>query len=827
MFISKKRIINIKNGKVAQKCVTSLLIFSLLLLSSPALGSAANIIKPEVGGTAHKDSIKQIVPEEFNAQEMDVGKNRLEELRLEKVDKGNIGNEKTRKVELKENKRPYVEGEIIVKYKNNKVNLNTTSGRASALNFINSKSLVKKEDLRANNIQVLTIRDTKTVEQKIAELKSNPNVEYVQPNFQYYPLVIDTDDTYKNNLWGLDNTGQSVDGVLGTSDADIDAPEAWAVNEGTNDSVIVAVIDTGVAYNHPDLATNMWDGTDCKDENNAALGDCNYGYDYEDNDKTPLPTTSSHGTHVAGTIAAVKNNSKGTIGVAPNAKIMAIKTSLTTVDNVKSINFAQYNGATVINASWGGNDTDCETIYGYDSALYDAIAGFDGLFIAAAANDATEHDLSSYFVSPSDFGSDTACWDALDNIISVAATDQNDELASFSDYGATSVDVGAPGTNIYSTGFIQEIFTNATLPSFTNTIFTKTSGSWQTDTWDGTDKMAVANSSYVNNDDGILTLTVPQDTTLHGGNVWLSFYLLADIEYDDLCLYDYLSIQVDNNDNDWTEKTYGCGYIEGTQSVNLGVGSSSMRVRFVWHTDDSAVGLQPPVIDEITISNSNSYQFMNGTSMATPHVAGLAALIWGYQPNLLSSQVKNIILTTGDSLPSLDGKTITGKRINAYQALLQTQETAVPVYRFWSDLYSGHFYTASKAERDLVIDLYSDDVWRYECIAYYAYNSSIGTSIPVYRFWSDLYSGHFYTSSEEERDLVIELYSDDVWRYEGVAYYAYNSPTDTTSPVYRFWSDLFTHHFYTASEEERDLVIELYSDDVWRYEGVAYYAETN
>ena len=238
----------------------------------------------------------------------------------------------------KQEKIEYVPGEIIVKYRKNKINLETSSGRAAALNFVKGKSLEKKEDLRKNNISVLRIKDAKTVEQKISELKNDPNVEYAQPNFQYYPLSINANDTYKANLWGLDNTGQTVNTVAGTNDADIDAPEAWAINEGTNASIIVAVIDSGVAYNHPDLVANMWDGTACvgEDSNGIPLsGGCNHGYDYQDGDKTPLPTTSSHGTHIAGTIAAVKNNSKGIIGVAPQAKIMALKSSLTTAENVK------------------------------------------------------------------------------------------------------------------------------------------------------------------------------------------------------------------------------------------------------------------------------------------------------------------------------------------------------------------------------------------------------------------------------------------------------------------------------------------------------------
>src|SRR3989338_2604095 len=157
----------------------------------------------------------------------------------------------------------YVEGEVLVKYRSNRINLNTSSGRATALNFIRSKSLEQKEDLQKINTSVLRIKDTKTVEQKVAELKNDPNVEYVQPNYQYYPSVIATNDPDRALLWGLDNTGQNVNSVIGSDDADIDAPEAWSISEGSN-GIIVAVIDSGVAYNHPDLMANMWDGSGCK-----------------------------------------------------------------------------------------------------------------------------------------------------------------------------------------------------------------------------------------------------------------------------------------------------------------------------------------------------------------------------------------------------------------------------------------------------------------------------------------------------------------------------------------------------------------------------------
>ncbi|MFH1187311.1 MAG: S8 family serine peptidase, partial [bacterium] len=240
-------------------------------------------------------------------------------------------------------KQSYVKGEVLVKFKDQKINLRQSSGAKKARLFAENKNLDKKEDIKKSNISVLKSKSDESVEEMVERLKNDPDVEYAQPNFQYYPLSIDANDTYKDLLWGLDNA----------NDYDIDAPEAWEISEGGENDVIVAVIDSGVAYNHPDLQANMWDGSNCVDENGNALGGCNHGYDYEDNDLTPLPASSSHGTHIAGTIGAVKNNGKGIIGVAPNIKIMAVKSGLTTVDIVNGINFAKYNRAKAINASWG------------------------------------------------------------------------------------------------------------------------------------------------------------------------------------------------------------------------------------------------------------------------------------------------------------------------------------------------------------------------------------------------------------------------------------------------------------------------------------------
>jgi len=588
----------------------------------------------------------------------------------------------------KKEKQNYVEDEILVKYKNNKINLDTTSGRAAALNFSSSKSLEKKEDLRKANISVLKIKDSKTVEEKIAELKNDPNIEYVEPNYRRYPTAIDSNDTYKNLLWGLDNTGQSVNGVSGTSDADIDAPEAWTINEGTNASIIVAVIDSGVAYNHPDLIANMWNGSSCKDEYGVAIvGGCNHGYDYADGDNTPLPTTSSHGTHIAGTIAAEKNNNLGIIGVAPQAKIMAIKFGYDIASELKAIDFSIQNGAKVINASFGGAD--------FSQSEYDAINRFKtagGIFVAAAGNSSADNDggVHSY---PSDYD--------LDNIISVAAMDQNDNLALWSSYGAISVDVGAPGTNIYSTvadsDLLFETFEGITPPNIpSGWVKTDYWGTYDTGVtgWDNVLYGDVSHMPYIQTANSVITSPTYNLSNVSGAKI--DFWTKCDTEYDTENWTDYMSLEISNDGANFTElgkwDEAMLDYYNGDPIDDSGgavyhfqdiiitsqyfTSAFQFRLRWVANGNTDTGGGDGCLVDDIKIikysdgsDEQYDYGYMQGTSMATPHVVGLAGLIWGYKPDLTYSEVKNTILTTGNDLSSLAGKTVSGKRINAFNAL--------------------------------------------------------------------------------------------------------------------------------------------------------------
>lgn len=291
----------------------------------------------------------------------------------------------------------------------------------------------------------------RSIADAILALKDNPLVEYIEPNYHLsitgtatsaHSTTTPNDPDY-DQLWGLNNTGQTG----GSVDADIDAPEAWEIAQG--DDVIVGVIDTGIDYTHPDLYNNLWtnpgeianDGID--NDGNGYVDDY-YGYDFINNDSDPFDDVG-HGTHVAGTIAAQSNNNTGVVGVAPNAKVMALKFlgnfGGSTFDAIEAINYAVMMGADITNNSWGGG--------GPSQALYDAIAnaGSAGqLFVASAGNGGSDSLGDNNDFLPSY----PASYD-LDNIISVAASDHQDQLSSFSNYGLESVDLAAPGVDIVST----------------------------------------------------------------------------------------------------------------------------------------------------------------------------------------------------------------------------------------------------------------------------------------------------------------------------------------------------------------------------------------
>ena len=368
----------------------------------------------------------------------------------------------------------------------------------------------------------IDLQKGRTVEEALEILRKDPAVKYAEPNYIVRALGI-PNDTRFNELYGMHNTGQSG----GTADADIDAPEAWDITTGSRD-IVVAVIDTGIDYTHPDLVANMWTnpneiaGNGIDDDNNGVVDDI-HGFNAITNGGDPLDD-NAHGTHCAGTLGGHGNNGVGVAGVSWEVSLMAIKFlsaggSGTTADAIEGINYAvtMKNAGVnlrVLSNSWGGG--------AFSQALLDSInaaGAADMMFVAAAGNSANNNDANPSF--PASYNSA--------NIVAVASTDRNDAKAASSSFGATTVDLGAPGVSILST------------------------------------------------------------------------------------------------------------------------------------------------------TPNNTYSVFSGTSMATPHVAGAAALVLSANPTLTTDEVKTILMTTGDLKPSLMGITLSGRRLNAANAVAAA---GPPVPRF-------------------------------------------------------------------------------------------------------------------------------------------------
>jgi subtilisin family serine protease len=350
-----------------------------------------------------------------------------------------------------------------------------------------------------------------------ARLNADSRVANYELDGQHQVESVPNDANF-SSLWGLRNTGQN----SGTAGDDIRAADAWNLTTGSR-NVVVAVIDTGVDYNHSDLAANMWTNPNEAANNGAGFVGDVHGYNFFGDNGNPFDD-NGHGTHVAGTIGAVGNNGRGVTGVNWAVSIMALKTlgadgSGYTSDAIRAVNYAtmmrtQYGvNVRVINASWGGTGADAEL----DAAI--RAAGAAGiLFVSAAGNAGTNNDATPTY--PANTNSS--------NVIAVAATDNSDRLAYFSNYGVRTVALAAPGVSIYSTA--------------------------------------------------------------PGG----------------------------------------------------------------------------------------AYRYMSGTSMATPHVAGVAALAWSLVPNATVAQVRDALIRGVDQVPSLAGKVASGGRLNAVQSLRLLQPSNSP-----------------------------------------------------------------------------------------------------------------------------------------------------
>ncbi|MDA8621300.1 S8 family serine peptidase [Psychrosphaera sp.] len=415
-----------------------------------------------------------------------------------------------------ENNNAYKADSVIVVYKDSASKLHRKSVRSQLGAKISDLNNDEVDD-RYRNIMNGRVAQYSlkglTVKEAIAKLNKNSSVLYAEPDYILHAAGTPDDERY-SELWGMNNTGQTG----GTADADIDAPEAWDISIGSRD-VVIGVIDSGVDHTHPDLAANMWvnpgeiagDGID--NDGNGYVDDV-HGINAITGSGDPMDD-NGHGTHVAGTIGATGNNGEGVVGVNHEVSIIGCKFldasgSGSSSDALECVDYfvaLKNNGVNVkaTNNSWGGG--------GFSQAMFDGLTVSEEaniLFLAAAGNDAYDNDATASY--PSGY--------SLDSIVAVASTTHTDGMSSFSQWGLTTVDLGAPGSAILS--------------------------------------------------------TVP------GGG----------------------------------------------------------------------------------------YSSFSGTSMATPHVAGAAALAWSVNPELSAAEMKALLMNSGDDNAALLGKTVSGKRLNVHNALL-------------------------------------------------------------------------------------------------------------------------------------------------------------
>ncbi len=585
----------------------------------------------------------------------------------------------------------YRPGEVIVKFRD---------GESATTLASDGAQVMKRFSAGRHRLHHVKLRNGLSVEEAITKYGKNPAVEYVEPNYTYQLSDIPNDPQF-GQLWGLHNTGQTVRGVTGTPGADIQAAEAWDITTGSS-NVIIAVIDTGIAYDHPDLAANMWTNpgetpNDGKDNDGNGFIDDVHGYDFFNDDGEPMdvPLVAGisfgkvgHGTSIAGTIAAAGNNGMGVTGVMRSARLMALKAGdgweavgVTTAAFIQATNYAITNGARVINASFGRVGGSCSQ-FEYDALSAANTAGI--MVLVAAGNQTQSNDAIPQY--PAQYSVDTACGPALPNVIAVAATDMNDNLSSFSNYGPASVQIASPGSDqTYST---YPTFNAITIPPFPHNFdsnpatlgytFSGTNNSWNfTASASASPPNSLTDSpagNYVNNTNSFATGPV-YSTVGQRGCYWTGNMRLTTASNADYVLFQVSS----DGGTTWIDgKTYsgdtgGSWFSFLFREVRDASPTNRFRINLFSDGSGNADGAY---LDDVRVScvagapsGATDYAFLGGTSSATAHVTGVVGLLLSANPSLTVPQIRNAIVNTGDVLPGLSGKTLTGRRLNARKAL--------------------------------------------------------------------------------------------------------------------------------------------------------------
>ncbi|MGH2844694.1 MAG: S8 family serine peptidase, partial [Thermoleophilaceae bacterium] len=495
----------------------------------------------------------------------------------------------------------------------------------------------------------------------VRRLERRPEVAYAQPNYRYETLASPPNDSFFGQLWGLAET------------PGVGALAAWDATRGAGQTI--AVVDTGVDLTHPDIAPNLWsnpgEGANGVDDDGSGVVDDVRGADFISGDGDP-DDHQFHGTHVAGTAAAVDGNGQGIAGVAPDARIMAVRAldgdgAGTSAGIADGIVYAAVEGAGVINLSLGGFADGGEA----DQAMFDAIAAAgqrNAVVVAAAGNEGNDNDTKPV----------TPCTLDNANLICVAAIDESGDLAGFSNHGETSVDIGAPGVGILSakTDWGPPLFSDEFNGALTEWDFFTASGSVA---W-GQSGMGSATDSpggdYVNDSDSEMFTASPVDLSGRRG-CRMHFQLAHQVQDPDVFLagavtnaqgLDQLSAFAGDSGGSFRAEV-SISDLDGRTDVFpifalLSDGSGTAdgayvdRLRLICR-DQTYVDAVTTVASYDQATSGNYVEF-NGTSMATPHVAGVAALVRAADPGAPAQQVVEAIRQGAAPLPSLAGFTATG-----------------------------------------------------------------------------------------------------------------------------------------------------------------------
>jgi subtilisin family serine protease len=532
----------------------------------------------------------------------------------------------------------------------------------------------------------------------LAALRGNPAVQAASRD-GYSSLDSVPNDPLFGELWGLSNGGGGIDGFSGAvAGADVDAPLAWDRTTGSP-STVIADLDSGYRFDSPDLGPVAWTnpgeiaGNSIDDDSNGFVDDVQ-GYDFvgasadsptSDSDPTDDNLISGgHGVHTAGTMGAAGNNGVGITGVAQNVRIMPLRICANSAVNkdetrcpfssqIAAINYAGAMGAKAANMSLGGTT--------FNTTERDAIAANpQTLFVISAGNDGEDNDFEPHY--PCNYDPLAEGKSAVDNVICVAATDQADQLAGFSDWGASSVDLGAPGTETLST---FPVMITTLVDDFETNDF---SSKWETTAGTGMGRAAAGDgpltSFGMTDSPGAApapssahqsTLTSGISVPAGSGACTLSGLRFRSADAGSSFSYAVLSDGESAFTNSGSTNTSGSEMAAFNTVPIKGLGGHSVKVSFGYTAGPSPTAANGIWFDNLKLtcyaplSTPPGYEFLEGTSMAAPHVTGAAGLLFSLRPTATVTEVRDALLAGVDAIPALTGETTSGGRLDIDQAM--------------------------------------------------------------------------------------------------------------------------------------------------------------